>query len=149
VTVIPTRPQPWVDRDRERGSVSLWAVTAALAMILIVGLAVDLGGRVHARQQVIDVARQAARAGGQQLHPARAVRGQGVDTDPALAAAAARTYLAASDVTGHVTLRGNTVTVTTTGSYRTVFLGLIGIDTLPVTGFAESRTVRVVHGAER
>ena len=143
-------PQPWTARDRERGSISLWMVTAAMAMIILTGLAVDLGGQVLSRQHVANVAAQAARAGGQQLQASRAIRGQGVRTDPALAAAAARSYLAASDVVGTVQLRGSTaVIVHTSATYHTKFLGVIGIDRLPVTGSAESRIVRTVQGVER
>ena len=141
----------WIrGRERERGAISLWAVTAAFAMIILAGLAVDLGGKVQAQQHAIDVATQAARAGGQQLDAARAVRGYGAQIDPTLAVAAARAYLAASDLTGTVTTRGgSTVVVTTSGSYSTKFLGIIGISSLPVTGSAESRTVRVYQGTER
>src|SRR5215207_4427922 len=124
----PHRRRRWTDRDRERGSVSLWMVTAAVAMIILAGLAIDLGGQVLTRQHAIDVAAQAARAGGQQLQPGMAIRGQGVRTDPARAAAAAAAYLAASDVTGTVQLRGGTtVIVHTTATYHTKFLGIIGI----------------------
>ena len=140
----------WPDRDSERGSVSLWMVTAAVAMIILAGLAVDLGGQVLTRQHASNVATQAARAGGQQLQPGMAIRGQGVRTDPARAAAAARAYLAASDVTGTVQLRsGTTVIVQTTATYHTKFLGIIGIERMQVTGSAESRTVRAVEGVER
>jgi hypothetical protein len=125
-------------------------VTAATAMIILTGLAVDLGGQVLSRQHVADVAAQAARAGGQQLQAGRAIRGQGVGTDPALAAVAARAYLAASDVVGTVQLRGSTsVIVHASATYHTKFLGIIGIDRLQVTGSAESRIVRAVNGVER
>lgn len=137
-------------REAERGSVSIWLVTSAAVMVILAGLAVDLGGQVYARQHAVDVATQAARAGGQQLQAATAVRGDGVQADPARAAAAARSYLAASDLTGTVTVRGGTtVTVHTAATYDTVFLGIIGINRLQVSGTAESRTVRVVHGGER
>jgi Flp pilus assembly protein TadG len=119
-------------------------------MIILTGMAVDLGGQVLSRQHVANVAAQAARAGGQQLQASRAIRGQGVRTDPALAAAAARSYLAASDVVGTVQLRGSTtVIVHTSATYHTKFLGIIGIDQLQVTGSAESRIVRAVNGLER
>jgi hypothetical protein len=105
---------------------------------------------VLTRQHASNVAAQAARAGGQQLQASRAIRGQGVRTDPAQAVAAARAYLAASDVTGTVQLRGGTaVVVHTAASYHTKFLGIIGIDQVPVTGSAESRIVRAVEGVER
>ena len=134
----------------DRGSVSLFAVTAAAGMVILAGLAVDLGGQVHARQHAVDVAGQAARAAGQQLQPAPAIRGDVLRTDPQRAVAAARSYLAAADVSGTVSLRGGTaVTVTTTASYPTVFLSIIGINELQVTGRAEARTVRAVRGVER
>src|ERR671910_2065219 len=123
------------NRDCERGSLSLLMVTAAMAMIILAGLAVDLGGQVLTRHHASNVAAQAARAGGQQLQASRAIRGQGVRADPAQAVAAARAYLAASDVTGTVQLRGGTaVAVHTAATYHTKFLGIIGIDRVPVTG---------------
>ena len=149
------RPRPhlrrcWTTRNREHGSVSLWMVTAAMAMIILAGLAVDLGGQVLTRQHVGNVAAQAARAGGQQLQASRAIRGEGVRIDNTRAAAAARAYLAASDVTGTVQLRGSTaVVVHTAATYHTKFLGVIGIDQVQVTGSAESRIVRAVEGVER
>ena len=149
------RPRPrlrrsWTTRNREHGSVSLWMVTAAMAMIILAGLAVDLGGQVLTRQHASNVAAQAARAGGQQLQASRAIRGEGVRIDNTRAAAAARAYLAASDVTGTVQLRGSTaVVVHTAATYRTKFFGVIGIDQVQVTGSAESRIVRAVEGVER
>ena len=142
--------RPWITRNREQGSVSLWMVTAAMAMIILAGLAVDLGDQVLTRQHASNVAAQAARAGGQQLQASRAIRGQGVRTDPARAVAAARAYLAASDVTGTVQLSGGTTLVVHTAAiYPTKFLSIIGIERLSVTGSAESRIVRAVDGVER
>ena len=66
---------------QERGSISIWLVTTGFAMIVLVGLAVDLGGQVHAQQHARAVADQAARTGGQQLQAPVAVRGQGLLAD--------------------------------------------------------------------
>src|SRR5687768_15189052 len=138
------RPQLFRLRS-ERGSISAWMALAATVMIILSGLAVDLGGQVYTRQHAIDVATQAARAGGQQLQAPDALRGVAVRTDPARAVTAARAYLAASDVSGTVRLRGGaTVLVTTTAHYDTKFLGIIGIDQITVTGTGESRTIRSV-----
>lgn len=134
----------------ERGSVSIWIATTGVVMIILVGLAVDLGGQVHAQQYARDVAAQAARAGGQQLQAPLAVRGIAARADPTRAVAAARAYLAAADVTGSARLRGgDTVIVTTSTTYQTRFLGLIGINQLTVTGAAQSRIARTTGGAER
>ena len=44
---------------------------------------------------------------------------------------------------------GDTVTVTTTDTYATTFLGIIGITTLTVTGNAQARITRSVDGVEQ
>ncbi|MBD3784481.1 MAG: pilus assembly protein [Micrococcales bacterium] len=137
-------------RRPEEGSVSIWLVTTGFAMIVLVGLAVDLGGQVHAQQHARAVAAQAARAGGQQLDAPAAVRGDAVRTDTQLAARAARTYLTAAGVTGNVTVTGGTtVTVDVTDTYRTTFLGVIGLSTLTVSGHGTARTTRSVGGIEQ
>jgi|APEBP8051073058_1049385.scaffolds.fasta_scaffold00457_21 hypothetical protein len=135
----------------ERGSVSIWLATSGFAMIVLAGLAVDLGGQVHAQQHARNLAAQAARTGGQQLQPGPAMRGETATADRARAVAAARTYLAAAaDVTGTVAVTGgDTITVTTTDTYDTTFLGIIGINTLTVTGNAQSRITRSVDGVEQ
>ena len=45
----------------ERGAISVWFATASLVMIILVGMAVDLGGKVHTQQHARSVAAQAAR----------------------------------------------------------------------------------------
>lgn len=139
------------DLDRERGSVAVWMITTALALVLIAGIAIDLTGQVHASQYVQDVAAQAARAGGQQLRAAPAIHGAGTTIDEAAAAQAAATFIAAApDVTGaaHVTPDGRVV-VDTSGDYSTKFLTIIGVRQLTVTGHAEVLANRVVEGAIR
>ena len=135
---------------RDRGSVSIWLAASGLVMIILVGLAVDLGGKVGAQQRAQDVARQAARAGGQQLQAAGAVRGDGVIVDPYAARRAAETYLAGSGMTGTASLvDGQTVHVTTTATYECTFLGIVGLSSFTVHGAADSRTTRAVDGVER
>ena len=135
---------------RERGSVSIWLATASLVMIILVGLAVDLGGQVRTQQRARDVAAQAARAGGQQILSGPAVRGQGVQADTGAAKAAARAYLVAAGVSGSATIQGgDTLVVTTTDTYQTTFLSIIGLNRLTVTGHASARIIRAVGGVQR
>jgi Flp pilus assembly protein TadG len=135
---------------RERGSVSIWLATASLVMIILVGLAVDLGGQVHTQQRARDVAAQAARAGGQQILSGPAVRGQGAQADTGAAKAAARAYLAAAGMSGSATIQGgDTLVVTTTDTYQTTFLSIIGLNRLTVTGHASARIIRAVGGVQR
>ncbi|KAE8765366.1 pilus assembly protein TadG-related protein [Georgenia thermotolerans] len=135
--------------DGERGSISAWLALGSVVMILCAGLAVDLGGRVHALQRAQDVAAQAARAGGQQVVASAAIQGRALTVDPGAAVAGAEEYLAAKDATGAVTATDTTVTVSVTDTYRTVFLGIIGIDALEVTSTASARLVRTLGGDER
>jgi hypothetical protein len=137
--------------EPDRGSVSVWLATAGFAMIVLVGLAVDLSGQVYAQQHARDVAAQAARAGGQQLQAPVAIRGEGAIPNTAAAVAAARAYLEAADgVTGTAQVTGgNTITVATAATYRTKFLGIIGLSSLSVTGHARSRITRSVGGVEQ
>jgi len=136
--------------DPERGSVTIWMITTALSMMLLVGLAVDLGGQVQAKERAQDIAVEAARAGGQQLQGGPGVLGQGAVVDPAAAVAAAGTYIAGvPDVTGSATVTGTGVVVDTTSTYHTKFLSIIGIQALTVTGHAEVQTIRAVEGVAR
>ena len=137
-------------RRRDRGSVTAWLALASFIMVVMVGLAVDLGGQVHAQQRARDVAAQAARTGGEQVVAPSAVRGLGVQVNGAQAVTAARAYLSSAGVTGTVSIvSGTTLVVTTTDTYNTKFLSIIGLSSMPVAGRAEARLVRVVQGGEQ
>ena len=137
-------------RHDDRGSISIWVVTATIVMMTLVGLAVDLGGQVHAQQRAHDVAAQAARAGGQQVEAAPAVEGRYVALDTAAARRAAEQYLAAAGVEGTVTITGGTtLVVRVTDIYEPTFLAMVGIGDLTVTGDASARLIRTTGGVER
>lgn len=137
-------------RRDERGSVSVWLVMMTVALVVIVGIAVDLGGQVHARQRAHDVASEAARAGAQQLTTADAMRGNQTAIDVSKGKAAALAYATAAGYRATVTLTtDDLLQVTVTGSYQPVFLGAVGVGTAPVTAHASARVVRVLNGTER
>lgn len=134
----------------ERGSVSVWLALAAVALVLCVGIAVDLGGQVHAQQRARGIAAQAARTAGEEVAAAQAIRGQTPTVDVAAAKRAASAYLAQAGVMGTVTVRsGNVLDVTVTDTYTPMFLSSIGVGTLTVTGHSTARLVRAVQGTER
>jgi Flp pilus assembly protein TadG len=133
-----------------RGSISIWLVVASFVMMMLVGLAVDLGGQVHAQQRAHDLAAQAARAGGEQVQAAPAIEGHYLAVDTAAATQAAEAYLAAAHVTGTVHITGgDTITVDVTDVYRPEFLSVIGIGDLTVTGEASARLIRSLGGTEQ
>lgn len=125
-------------------------MTTAFIAIVLVGLGVDLSGRVTALQQVRDAAAQAARAGGQQVAATQVMDGAPFTADPAEAAAAARSYLAVAGVAGTATVTGGgtELVVTTEGWYEPIFLSVIGIGPMRVSGNANVRLVRVIDGSE-
>lgn len=136
--------------EDERGSISAWAAISAVGLILCLGLAVDLGGRVHTLQRAHDIAQQAARAGGQALNEANAIRGDVLAVDVAGAKQEAYRYLDGATTSGSVEVTdGTRVTVTVTDTYDTVVLGVIGINSLDVTATATARTVRTMGGTEQ
>ena len=108
-----TRP-PFTCRRDERGSISVWFAAASFAMVILVGLVVDVGGKVQAQQH---------------------------------ARAAATAYLQAAGVEGTVAVTDATVlTVRTTDTYKTKFLGIIGLDNMAVTGEGSARLIQTQGG---
>lgn len=137
-------------RGDERGSITVWLALASFAMIVLVGLAVDLGAQVHAHERAHDLAAQAARAGGEEVDSGAAIQGSGLWINPAAARAAAQRYLDQAGVSGTVAVTsGNTITVTVHDSYHPQFLGLIGIQRLDVTGTATARLIRTLGGSQQ
>ena len=134
----------------ERGSISIWMVTASFVMMMLVGLAVDLGGQVHAKQRAHNIAAEAALTGGEQIEAAPAIEGRYVSVDITAARTAAEQYLAAAGVDGTVTVTGgDTIHVAVTDTYTPTFLSFIGIGDLTVTSDASARIVRSLGGTEQ
>ncbi|MBF4762771.1 Tad domain-containing protein [Nocardioides islandensis] len=137
-------------QDDERGSITVWLALSSFVMVFLVGLAVDLGGQVHAHERAHDLAAQAARAGGEEVEGGAAIQGRELTISPAAAIAAAEQYLDAAGVSGTVEIsNGDTITVTVHDSYDPQFLGLIGIQRLDVSGTATARLIRTLGGSER
>ena len=137
-------------RRDEHGSVTVWIALASFVMMALVGLAVDLGGQVHAQQRAHDLAAQAARDGGEQVQAAPAIQGRYARIDTAAARGAAQDYLDAAGVDGTVSVTGgDTINVTVSDSYNPRFLPFLGIKELDVTGTASARLIRTLGGTEQ
>lgn len=137
-------------RRDERGSVTTWLVLASLLMVTMIGITVDLGGQLHAKQRAHTVAAQAARTAAEQIS-ADAMTGAAPRLDAAEARAAAGAYLRAAGVTGTVTIGGGgtRVTVDVTDTYAPVFLGSIGVGPLTVTASSTAQLTRALDGSQR
>lgn len=134
----------------ERGSVGVFVIVIAASFLIMVGLAVDVAGHLHAMQDARATAREAARVGGQQLQTHTGVRGLGAVADPGLAAAAAEAYLSSAGVAGSAAVTGPaSISVDVTSVYPTKFLSIVGVGSLSATGTAEARITRSVEGVEQ
>ena len=133
----------------ERGSISLFAIVAVVAILVVLGLVVDGGARIRALQHADDTAREAARAGGEALQAAPAIRGEAALGDTSAGRRAAQNYLAGAGVSGSVSVSGDRIVVNTTTTVDPIFLGLIGIGAGTAHGHAEARIVRALNGVER
>ena len=128
----------------EGGQVTaMWAILA-LALLVLAGLVYDGGQILTARREANNLARQAARAGAQQLDE-NSLRAGEPTLDPTAADAAARGYLARQNVTPTaVVVAGSTVTITVTLRQPTPLLALVGINGRTVTSTASARSARGV-----
>ncbi|GLH99794.1 pilus assembly protein TadG-related protein [Phytohabitans aurantiacus] len=120
---------------RDEGRISLLVIVLTFAVLAMIGLSVDGGGKVRALRRADNLAAEAARAAGQAVQGSEAIPGGDKLVDPGPAVAAAQIYLAAAGETGAVVVSQDRmqITVTVTITYTTVFLGLVGLDTLPAT----------------
>ena len=127
-------------RDRDRGVVSGFVVGLGLALVVMVGLAIDSGRLVAARTEAADHAENAARLAAQEVSLIRL----GVRTiDPARARAVVSAYLDRHGVEGSVTIEHRSVTVTVRAEQDTTLLHLVGIDSRSMSAV---RTATIVAG---
>lgn len=123
----------------ERGqSVSVFATVVFAAMIMTAGLVIDGGQKVAAASRAETAAAGAARAAAN-AGVTQTLSG-GRPGDAALRAA--RAFLAGQpDVSGSASVSNGVVTVHTRATEPTLFLSLIGIDTVSATGTARANPV--------
>jgi Flp pilus assembly protein TadG len=116
----------------ERGSASIWAILViAGAFTFLLGLVVDGGRVIDARIAASRAAAQSARVGADALSSASVRNGNNaIDVDAAKARA--QKYLHDAGMTGTVSVTGQTVSATVTGSSETQILGVIGITSFPI-----------------
>ncbi|MFE1789160.1 hypothetical protein ACFW7J_12335 [Streptomyces sp. NPDC059525] len=129
----------------DRGGIAVYTAIVTVALLAVIGLAIDGGGKLRATERADALAMEAARAAGQAIDPASAVTGTDVRVDPEGAQAAAQAYLARAGAQGSATLSADRsrLDVTVHGSYPTVFLAIAGIGSMGVTGHGSAR---MLHG---
>jgi len=120
-------------RRGESGQTIAFVVGITLALLLLIGLTVDGGRILSARERALGEAQEAARVGAQQLDQAR-LHASGVaiinQTD---AARAVQAYLRATGDTGSVSVQGTDVQVSVQHSLGMDILSLVGIGTVTIS----------------
>lgn len=133
----------------ERGAVTVWLAGTSVLMVSIIGITVDLGGQLHAKERADTIAAQAARTGAEQI-TADAMLGTKPKLDVGRARTAANAHLRAAGVSGTVSVSGGIrVTVTVVDTYQPLFLGSIGVGTLTVSATSTAEFKRALDGSER
>ncbi len=121
-------------RDQRGQALSVFVAVAVLALLLVCGLVGDGGAQARSVRRAETAAALAARAAADATATARLA---GVEPRLADALHAAEQVLAGyPELTGEVLLVGGAVQVRTQGSVNTVFLSLIGIESLAASGSA-------------
>lgn len=129
-----------IQRDREKGQVTLFLVLIVPALLFLVALGVDGGGAVAAHTNAYSTAQAAARAGANHLSAGDAISvgsGHVGHTAPATAEA----YLATAGYGGSATRTDRTITVHAESWYETKLLSLVGITALSVSATAAAELV--------
>jgi hypothetical protein len=125
----------------DRGSVTGYTVIVTIAAVVFAGLVLDAGMAVATKVQAISVAQSAARAGARELDLAHLRATGTIRVDPAAAQTSAQDWLARAGWGGTVTVTGNQVTVTVTGTADTQLLGVVGIGAIPVGATATATAI--------
>ncbi|MBE3204731.1 MULTISPECIES: pilus assembly protein TadG-related protein [Frankiaceae] len=128
---------------KDAGTVTAFFVVLTVALLAVTGLVVDGGLALDRKSAAVSLAAEAARAGAQGLDLATYRASGVIQLDPTAAERRAEQYLATAGTEGTVTATAATVTVTVTVRVPTQLLGIVGIDTLTVTGQASAAPV---HG---
>lgn len=132
-----------VGAHHERGSVAVFVAAITPALLLVLGVVLDLGEELRAQRTATAAAQEAARAGAEavDLSHYRTSRegGTGITVSAPAAAAAARSYLSAAGYSGTVALTGpTTLSVTVTVTQPTRLLGAVGISSWTATETAQA-----------
>jgi Flp pilus assembly protein TadG len=126
--------------------VTAFVALLLVAMFVLMGLVLDGGSAISAQQSAIDEAQQAARAGAGAVS-VDALRAGSVQIDQQAAVAAAEAFTVAAGHPGTATASDGVVRVEIHYRIQTEVLGLVGIESLPVSASASAIDVAGVTAA--
>jgi Flp pilus assembly protein TadG len=122
----------------ERGSVLISGLLLTLALLMVLGAAVDIGHAFIVRRDLTSLADNAALAGAQQLDPQAVHQGQ-LALDPSQAQEAALSALTGEPgIQAHADATPAEVHVQITRHFPTILLRLVGLSDLTVSAQANA-----------
>jgi Flp pilus assembly protein TadG len=122
----------------ERGSVLITGLLLTLALLMVLGAAVDIGHAFIVRRDLTSLADNAALAGAQQLNPQAIHQGQ-LALDPQQAQAAALATLTGEPgIHAQADATTGQVYVKVTRRFPTILLRLVGLSDLTVSAQADA-----------
>jgi Flp pilus assembly protein TadG len=122
--------------SRENGSVLITGLILSIALIMVIGAAVDIGHAFLVRRQLASIADDAALSGSQAINIAGLHEGH-LQLNPGQARAEALHAVDANpSVTGQANASTVSITVTVARQVPTILLGLVGVSTLKITAHA-------------
>jgi hypothetical protein len=136
-----------VRRHDEAGVLSAFLAVLAVALLAIVGVAVDTGRAIAAQRLAADEAEQAARTGADQLS-IEALRTGAITIDDAAAILKAEQYTVLVGHPGTATVTDGVVTVRVVVAVPTTILGVVGVKTITVSATASATDVAGVTGQD-
>ena len=131
---------------RDSGQVTAFVVVMAAALVLMIGLVLDGGLTLAARERALGEAQEAARAGAQAVNLVTYRQDGDLVLDPAQAEADASAYLASIGATGTVTATGGLVTVTVTIVQPMQILDAAGLRAITVHATATATPELGING---
>ena len=121
----------------ERGSVLITGLLLSVALLMVIGFAVDVGHAFLVKRQLASIADDAALSGSQAINLPVLHEGGHLQLNPSQARSEALQAINANpSVTGQVTASTGSVTVTVDRTFPTILLGLVGLHTLTVSAHA-------------
>jgi Flp pilus assembly protein TadG len=120
----------------EQGSVLITGLLLSIALIMVIGFAVDVGHAFLVKRQLASIADDAALSGSQAID-VQALHEGHLQLNPGQAQSEAQHTIAANpSVTGQVNATTGSVTVTVTRHVPTILLGIVGLRTLTIAAHA-------------
>jgi Flp pilus assembly protein TadG len=124
--------------SEERGSVLITGLLLSVALLMVIGFAVDVGHAFLVKRQLASIAGDAALQGSQAIDLPALHEGH-LQLDPGQASAEAlHTVYANPSVTGNASASTASVSVTVTRRVPTILLGIVGIENLTITAHASA-----------